>query len=86
MYHGIIMTRLFLPYFQKRSKEGRRSLIINVSSQGSFFPLPGETVYGGTKRGFSHFTHSIQNENDDKNIDILLVTPGFVATKMINYA
>ena len=71
------MSKMLLPRFIER---GKRCAQIDVSSVGSFFPVPAFPVYSATKsineyisRGLSAYV---------KNVDFLTVHPGMVSTNM----
>jgi hypothetical protein len=55
-------------------------IIINVSSVGAFFPMPGNSIYGSTKAFLNVFSESIHTELKDKGIKIQALCPGFTST------
>ena len=73
-----LMTRAFLPRLQARKL---RSAIINLSSISGKQPFPNVTAYGATKAFDYNFSLCLADEVKDK-IDVLVVTPGAVATEM----
>jgi len=77
-----LFTHLFLPRLRQRES---RSAIIDVSSVTSVMPLPGKEIYGGTK--YYNRSYNVANSilPENKNIDFLVVKPGFVTTKLIGY-
>ena len=84
MVHPLMLTRVALPHFQKRSK---KSCIVNISSVMEVFPFPGASLYAGSKAFLHHFSSALETElqhdaSMDKPIDVLLVSPGFVSTKL----
>src|SRR5689334_6495819 len=63
LYGVIYMTKAFLPYLQKRPE----AHIVNVSSMGGFFPVPGQTLYGASKAGVKLLTEGLYSELLDTN-------------------
>ncbi len=55
-------------------------IIINVSSLGSFLPIPFNTIYGGTKAFLNIFTGSLHVELRNKGIKFQSLCPGFTST------
>ncbi|MEJ2615273.1 MAG: SDR family NAD(P)-dependent oxidoreductase [Ignavibacteriaceae bacterium] len=57
--------------------------IINVGSLGGIIPMPYESLYCATKFALRGFSLSIQRELSDTGINISLISPGSVFTKML---
>ena len=76
----VMLTRLFLPQMLQRQK---RSAVLNTSSIGGNFISPGISMYSATKRLVNAFSKALAFEVSDK-VDVLAVTPAYVATKMSN--
>lgn len=73
------LTRMFLPELKKRPS----AHIVNVSSMGGFFPVPGQTVYGASKAALKLFTEGLYAELLDTNVRVTIVFPGGVATNIM---
>jgi short-subunit dehydrogenase len=59
--------------------------IINIGSLGGIVPMPYSAVYSATKFALRGFTFSLVEELKGTGINISLVTPGSVITKMLDY-
>lgn len=71
--------------FVKRSEEtGKKCAIINMASMLSFHPMYQSIIYSMTKGFIRFFTLGLQSESK-KNLDIFLVSPGFVSTYMCDF-
>ena len=75
----VFLTRFLLPQLESRDS---RCGIINVGSITSYFPFPGSTDYAASKRFINLWSRALHVEV--KNTDVLLVSPGYVTTKLIN--
>ncbi|MBZ0287530.1 MAG: SDR family NAD(P)-dependent oxidoreductase, partial [Anaerolineae bacterium] len=56
--------------------------IVNVSSMGGFFPVPGQTLYGASKAGVKLLTEGLYSELIDSNVRVTVVFPGAIATNI----
>ena len=56
--------------------------IVGISSMASFRGIPGNVAYGPSKAGFSNLFESLQSDLRPLGIDVILIEPGFVDTKM----
>ncbi|CUG88717.1 short chain dehydrogenase, putative [Bodo saltans] len=72
------MTKHFLPRF----KELRCGGIVNLSSFSAVTPAPYLTTYAGTKAFNLAFGRSLAEEVAEFHIDVLVVTPLFVSTRI----
>jgi 17beta-estradiol 17-dehydrogenase / very-long-chain 3-oxoacyl-CoA reductase len=72
------MTKHFLPRF----KELRCGGIVNLSSFSAVAPAPYLTTYAGTKAFNLAFGRSLAEEVAEFQIDVLVVTPLFVSTRI----
>lgn len=77
-----MITRMVLPGIKKRGK----GLIINLSSGSAMQPLPYTCIYGASKVYVKNFTLALKYELAAHGIDVQLVTPMFVRTKMNYYS
>ena len=64
-YGQIYMTKAFLPYLLERPE----AHIVNVSSMGGFFPVPGQILYGASKAAVKLFTEGLYAELIETNVD-----------------
>jgi len=81
IYHVTMLSKLLLTTLESRNS---RSAIMNVSSVAATSVIPNATSYSATKACVSYFTMALQQEI--KNTDVMLLTPGYVRTPMIgNY-
>ncbi|MBX3084491.1 MAG: SDR family oxidoreductase [Anaerolineae bacterium] len=78
LYGVIYMTKAFLPHLMQRPA----AHIVNVSSMGGFFPVPGQTLYGASKAGVKLLTEGLYSELLDTNIKVTVVFPGAIATNI----
>jgi short-subunit dehydrogenase len=66
----------------RKQKEGH---IINIGSLGGIVPMPFSSVYCATKFAVRGFTFSLAEEFKGTEINISLITPGSVITKMLDH-
>ena len=59
--------------------------IINIGSLGGIVPMPYSAVYSATKFALRGFTFSLIEELKGTGINISLITPGSVVTKMLDF-
>ena len=78
LYGVIYMTKAFLPHLLKRPA----AHIVNVSSMGGFFPVPGQTLYGASKAGVKLLTEGLYAELLESNVKVTVVFPGAIATNI----
>lgn len=79
-YGTLYMTKAFLPELRKRPE----AHIVNVSSMGGFFPVPGQSIYGASKAAIKLLTEALYAELSDTNIGVSVVIPGGIATNIMN--
>ena len=77
-FGALHMVKEFLPLLMKRPE----AQIINVSSMGSYVPVPGQTIYGASKAALKLFTEGLRMELFGSHIGVGLVFPGAVATNI----
>jgi len=65
-------------------KEQRNGHIINIGSLGGIVPMPYSSVYSATKFALRGFSFSISEELKGTGVKVSLITPGSVATKMLD--
>ena len=64
--------------------EQRFGHIINIGSLGGIVPMPYSAVYSATKFALRGFSFSLAEELKVTGLNISLITPGSVVTKMLN--
>lgn len=74
----VALVKAFLPGLKKRPE----AHILNVSSMGSYAPVPGQTVYGASKAAVKLFTEGLRSELLDTKVGVTVVFPGSIATNI----
>ena len=78
-YFGTVqMVKEFLPLLMKRPE----AQILNISSMGSYVPVPGQTIYGASKAAVKLFSEGLRMELLGTNVGVGLVFPGAVSTNI----
>lgn len=78
-FFGLLnMVKAFLPGLLSRPE----AHILNVSSMGSYAPVPGQTVYGASKAAVNQLTEGLRSELKETNIGVTLVWPGAIGTNI----
>jgi short-subunit dehydrogenase len=77
-YGPIYMIKAFLPYLLERPE----AHIVNVSSMGGFFPVPGQTLYGASKAAVKLLTEGLYSELTETRVNVTVVFPGAIATNI----
>lgn len=75
---AINITSIVLPNFIK-NKSGHLSYFASIAG---YIGLPSSSVYGATKAAIINMAESIYLEAKEYNVDISIVNPGFVKTKL----
>ncbi len=75
-YGTLYMVKAFLPTLLERPQ----GHIVNVSSMGGFFPVPGQSVYGASKSAIKLMTEGLRIELSETNVGVSVVIPGGIAT------
>jgi len=66
-------------------KNQRSGHIINIGSLGGIVPMPYSAVYSATKFALRGFSFSLAEELKVTGVNLSLITPGSVVTKMLDY-
>lgn len=77
-----MLTHFLLGDMKKRGK----GMIVNISSGSEAQPLPYTAIYAASKVFVKSFTIALQYELANNGVEVQLVTPLFVRTKMNEYA
>ena len=80
-YSVIIGIHKTLKVFQEQGS----GHIINIGSLGGIVPMPYSSVYSATKFALRGFTLSLSEELKRTGIDVSLISPGSVLTKMLDH-
>ncbi len=78
LFGPIYMVKAFLPHLLARPE----AHIVNVSSMGGFFPVPGQTLYGASKAAVKLLTEGLYAELIETNVNVTVVFPGAIATNI----
>ena len=70
------LTKAFLPNLIERSE----AFIVNISSMGGLFPVPGQSIYGAAKSAVKLLTEALQAELDNTPVKVILICPGGIET------
>jgi short-subunit dehydrogenase len=78
-FNGVVnVTKTLLPILLKRPE----AHILNVSSMGSYAPVPGQTIYGASKAAVKLFTEGLHSELLGTNVGVTIFFPGSTATNI----
>lgn len=78
-FNGYVnVTKTFLPILLKRPE----AHILNVSSMGSYAPVPGQTIYGASKAAVKLFTEGLHSELMGTRVGVTIFFPGSTATNI----
>lgn len=72
------LIRLFIPLIKK----DQESLIVNVSSMGSYTPVPGQSIYGASKAALKLLSEGLEMELRQTKTKVALVFPGAMKTSI----
>lgn len=65
-------------------KKQKHGYLINIGSLGGIIPMPYETMYCATKFGVRGFSLSLAEELKNTGINVSLISPGSVKTKLLD--
>lgn len=78
-FHGPLnLIKAFLPGLLERPV----AHVCNVSSMGSFAPVPGQTLYGASKAAVNLLSEGLRSELRGTRVGITVVYPGAVGTNI----
>ena len=78
LWGPIYMLKTFIPILMERPV----AHIVNVSSMGGFFPVPGQVMYGATKAAIKLLTEGLRSELTNTNIGVTVIFPGAIDTNI----
>lgn len=70
------LIKAFLPNLLERSEAS----IVNISSMGGLFPVPGQSIYGAAKSAVKLLTEALQAELKNTPVKVSLICPGGIET------
>lgn len=77
--HGPLnLIKAFLPGLLTRPE----AHLVNVSSMGSYAPVPGQTVYGATKAAINLVSEGLRSELMGTSVRVTVVYPGAIGTNI----
>ena len=84
-WQKVIAVDLLGPYYCARAavplmEQGKRGVIINVTSVHEFIPWEGYSAYASAKAGLSMFTKTLAQEAADRGIRVVAIAPGAIQT------
>jgi len=74
----INLIKAFLPGLLGRPE----AHLANVSSMGSYAPVPGQTVYGASKAAINLLSEGLRSELRDTNVSVTVIYPGAIGTNI----
>ena len=77
-YGTLYMVKSFMPHLLERPV----AHIVNVSSMGGFFPVPGQSIYGASKAAVKLMTEGLYAETVNTNVGVSIVFPGAIETNI----
>lgn len=75
-----VTLELTLEGAQTLLKQGKKGVILNISSAAGSFPYPGFSIYAASKGCITSFSQALDAELKDKGIRVLVACPGQIAT------
>lgn len=66
-------------------RAGQRPHLVGVVSSVTYWPLPRAGAYGASKAGLRYLLESLRIDLAQENIDVTLVSPGFVDTPLTEH-
>lgn len=77
----VYCSKFALPHLLKQNGS-----LVGISSICGVTPLPGRTGYSASKHAMDGFLESLRLENNDNDLHVLLVHPGFTSSNIRNEA
>ncbi|MBM95614.1 MAG: short-chain dehydrogenase [Oceanospirillaceae bacterium] len=78
-FNGLIHTlEVALPLIRK----SRRGYLVGMGSSATYLPLPRAEAYGGSKAAVSYLMESLRGDLASEQIDVSIISPGFVKTPL----
>ncbi len=76
------LTKALLGALAASAREGRRALVLNISSDAAQSPYPGWGAYGASKAALHHLTRIWDEELREANVRFLSLDPGDMDTAL----
>ena len=78
-FHGPLnLIKAFLPGLLERNE----AHLVNVSSMGSYAPVPGQTLYGATKAALNLLSEGLRSELTGTTVHLTVIYPGAIGTNI----
>jgi len=78
-FHGPLnLIKAFLPGLLAQKEAN----LVNVSSMGSYAPVPGQTLYGATKAALNLLSEGLRSELTGTNVHLTVIYPGAIGTNI----
>lgn len=74
----INMIKAFLPGLLTKTEAN----ITNVSSMGSYAPVPGQTIYGASKAAINLLSEGLRSELNGTGVHVTVIYPGAIGTNI----
>ncbi|RWS29155.1 hydroxysteroid dehydrogenase-like protein 3, partial [Leptotrombidium deliense] len=78
----LMVTRAVLPYMVTN----RRGIVVNIGSILTLKPTPLVNVYAASKKFLDYFSSALQYEYRRVNVDVQIISPGMVSTRMTQWS
>lgn len=78
-FGAVAITEQLLPLITQQTE---KSQLVFTSSSVSYQPLPRASAYGASKAALSYFAESIKTDLQHTNVDVRVISPGFVDTPL----
>jgi short-subunit dehydrogenase len=81
-FGAIQLTQIALPLLRAARDKGRTPHLVFVSSSVTYQSLPRAHAYGSSKAALRYFAECMRIDLQNENIEVQVVSPGFVETPM----
>lgn len=81
-FGAIQLTQIALPVLRAANAQGRTPHLVFVSSSVTYQSLPRAHAYGSSKAALRYFAECMRIDLQKENIQVQVVSPGFVETPM----
>ncbi|MFJ4141217.1 SDR family NAD(P)-dependent oxidoreductase [Pseudomonas sp. NPDC089734] len=79
---NLLATSLCIQEALPLLRKGKRPHLVGVTSAVTYLPLPRAEAYGASKAGLRYLFESLRLDLAGENIDVTIVSPGFVDTPL----
>jgi len=85
-FGGIACTKAFLPFLIKRSPDGQKGRVVNITSMAGLISGEGLSAYACSKFAFEAFSDSLRREMHSWGLKVVIIEPGFMKTPIVTGA